>query len=175
MTSSKKLSTPIPEIRRATFSHIPSIQYIVTEAYTKYIPRIGKLPAPMLADYNALLANPIHEIFVLLSPHSSASPDSDTATESTVVGSILLNISDSAALRINNLVVDPSAQGKGYGRLLMRFAEERARDTGRGALELYTNVKMVENLEFYAKLGFLEVGRREEDGYERVFFKKDIS
>jgi ribosomal protein S18 acetylase RimI-like enzyme len=57
----------------------------------------------------------------------------------------------------------------------MEFAEERARTQGRRSLTLYTNVKMWENLGLYRKLGFVEVGRRVQDGYERVFFEKDIS
>ncbi|KAL4865850.1 acyl-CoA N-acyltransferase [Aspergillus spectabilis] len=161
-------STPHPTITTATTSHIPSIQTIVNAAYTKYISRICKLPAPMLADYTALLNRPNTDVFVLLSPSASAN------TESTVLGSIILDTSSPSALKINNLVVDPNAQGKGYGRLLMEFAESRARETGRSSVELYTNVKMVENLVFYGKLGFLEVGRGVEDGYERVFLRKKI-
>lgn len=35
-------------------------------------------------------------------------------------------------------------------------------------LHLYTNEKMTENLSIYPKLGYVEVGRRTENGFNRV-------
>ncbi|KAL4881352.1 acyl-CoA N-acyltransferase [Aspergillus karnatakaensis] len=167
-------SSTSPTIVKATPSHVPFIQSIVNAAYTKYISRIGKRPAPMLADYSALIQSSTHEIYVLLEPGTSPKLSTDPDVESTILGSVVLDTSSSTELKINNLAVDPGAQGKGYGRLLMNFAEEQARETGRDALELYTGVKMIENLALYQKLGFLEFERREEDGFERVFFRKEL-
>jgi len=136
---------------------------MVTAAYTKYIDRIGKPPAPMLADYAQLLLT--HDVFVLVADQAGA-----------VVGSIVLNASEGQdSVQINNLVVDPAAQGRGYGKALMRCAEDFARASSRTALELFTNVKMHENFALYAKMGFDEVDRRTEDGYERVFFRKGLA
>jgi hypothetical protein len=39
---------------------------------------------------------------------------------------------------------------------------------------LYTNEAMVENRRLYARLGYAETGRRVEDGYRRVFFRKRL-
>jgi hypothetical protein len=33
---------------------------------------------------------------------------------------------------------------------------------------------MFENLGLYLKMGFVETGRREEDGFERVYFRKEL-
>jgi hypothetical protein len=33
---------------------------------------------------------------------------------------------------------------------------------------------MVENLRLYPTLGYAETGRREEDGYRRVYFEKSL-
>ncbi|KAL2814702.1 acyl-CoA N-acyltransferase [Aspergillus cavernicola] len=137
----------------------------------------------MLSDYNELLKT--HDVFVLQEEPSpsptttdATTPTITTSTGSTgrkILGSIILNTdNESNSIQINNLVVDPTAQGRGYGRLLMEFAEERARVQGRTAVTLFTNVKMYENLGLYMKLGFVETGRRVEDGYERVFFWKDL-
>ncbi len=41
-------------------------------------------------------------------------------------------------------------------------------------VSLYTNEAMVENLRLYPRLGFVETGRRVEDGYRRVFFRKSL-
>ncbi|KAF4497624.1 acetyltransferase [Fusarium agapanthi] len=147
-------------LTRARASDISAIQSMVNAAYEKYIPRIGKPPAPMTADYASLLTT--HDIFIL---HTTQSP----------AGALVLRHEpDSNEIKIENLVIDPSAQGRGYGKALMRYAEDFARPQGCSALELYTNVKMFENLGLYLKMGFVETGRREEDGFERVYFRKEL-
>ncbi|KAK7417423.1 hypothetical protein QQX98_004542 [Neonectria punicea] len=117
-------------ISRAKPEDIPAIKVIVDEAYSKYIERIGKPPAPMTTNYNELLNT--HDIFVLRRDATN-----------TIVGSIILGIDgESDSIKINNLVVDPAAQGRGYGRVLMNYAEELARSQGRPTLTLFTNVKI---------------------------------
>ncbi|KAL7801667.1 acyl-CoA N-acyltransferase [Trichoderma afarasin] len=152
-------------IRRATTEDVPFIQAIVNASYSKYIERIGKPPAPMVADYNELLNT--RDIYVL----ESTSDDKVVK----IVGSIVLRIDVEAdAVMVNNLVVEPAAQGRGYGRVLMDFAEDVARERGIGSMALFTNIKMYENIGLYAKLGYAETGRRTEDGYERVYFRKEL-
>lgn len=134
---------------------------MVDAAYSKYIERIGKPPAPMAADYHQVIQD--DNVFVLRDEQND------------VIGSIVLGDDpDSDSIKINNLVVDPRGQGRGYGRVLMEHATSIARSQGRSALTLYTNVKMYENLGLYAKMGFAETGRRTEDGFERVYFRKSI-
>ena len=149
-------------LKRAETEDVPAIKTMVDAAYSKYIERIGKPPAPMAADYYQLLS--VCNIFILR-----------TADTNAAVGSIVLRQDDELdTIKINNLVVDPAAQGRGYGRVLMDYAEKVARVQGRKALTLFTNIKMHENLGLYLKLGFVETGRRTEDGYERVYFRKDL-
>ncbi|KAL4895290.1 acyl-CoA N-acyltransferase [Aspergillus ambiguus] len=146
----------------ASPEHVPIIQSMVDVAYSKYIPRMGQLPAPMVADYNEIL-NTL-DVYVL-----------QTADQE-VVGSVVLSLNTSArSLQVQNLVVDPAAQGRGYGRILMSHAEQVARQHSFTTITLYTNVKMYENLQLYAKLGFVESDRRTEHGYDRVYFRKDLS
>lgn len=47
------------------------------------------------------------------------------AADNAVVGSVVLKPADdnAGALRVNNIVVDPTVQGRGYGRRLMGLAE----------------------------------------------------
>lgn len=149
-------------LRRATSEDVETIQEQVTSAYTKYVGRIGKPPAPMLADYASLLQS--REIYVLC-----------VGTPGTIAGSIVLNLSNETnSVDIDNLVVDPRQQGRGFGKALMLCAEDVARNNSRTALELYTNVKMYENFPLYTRMGFQEVDRRTESGYERVYFRKDL-
>lgn len=87
----------------------------------------------------------------------------------------MLELSPSSdSVQVNNLVVHPNAPGHGYGRVLMDCAEDVARLRGYRALTLYTNVKMVENLGVYGNMAFCETGRKYEDGFDRVYLRKDI-
>lgn len=153
-------------ITRANPKDVPRIRAMVIAAYSHYTERIGRPPAPMTADYDELLLT--HDIFVLREDQGE--------DVSEVVGSIVLLVTEgSDAVQINNLVVDVSAQGKGYGKLLMKYAEHVATEKGRKALELYTNIKMHENIRLYDKLGFDETGRKTDNGFERVYFRKEVS
>ena len=70
-------------------------------------------------------------------------------------------------LHLGKLAVEPALQGRGVGRLMVAWAEERARVLGLAVLELETRVELVENLAFYEKLGFVEVGRSAHPGFDR--------
>jgi ribosomal protein S18 acetylase RimI-like enzyme len=94
--------------------------------------------------------------------------------DGTIVGAIVLRPQPEGLL-VENVAVLPAAQGRGIGRQLMAFAEERARELGLAKLRLYTNERMTENLAFYPALGYVEVGRRHEDGFDRVFFEKSLA
>ncbi|BCS24584.1 GNAT family N-acetyltransferase [Aspergillus puulaauensis] len=165
---------PSTTITPAEPTHTPAIKALITAAFTKYIERMGKPPAPMLADY----AN-LDGVFVLTAAAPSTLTQSNlnagNEDDTIILGSITLTEDpETDSIKVNNLVVDPAAQGRGFGRVLMEFAETRAREVGRGAVSLATNVKMVENIGLYKKLGFVEVGRGVQDGYERVFMRKGL-
>jgi ribosomal protein S18 acetylase RimI-like enzyme len=76
---------------------------------------------------------------------------------------------------VENLAVDPSSQGRGVGRALLRHAEDRAIRLGVHELRLFTHVAMTENRAFYARRGFRETDRRIDSGIERVFFAKRLA
>ena len=75
---------------------------------------------------------------------------------------------------LDNVAVLPSAAGRGIGRSLIGFCEDEARRRGFSAVHLKTNEKMIENLSIYPRLGYAEVARRTEDGFNRVFFEKAL-
>jgi len=131
---------------------------LVRRAYALYVPRMGKEPAPMLADYGGLIA--AGEVHVL--------------EDAGMPAALIVIYPKEDALFIENIAVDPAIQRKGHGRTLLAFAEREARRLGLGALRLYTNAMMTENLAYYPRLGFRETERREEDGYSRVFFEKRV-
>jgi ribosomal protein S18 acetylase RimI-like enzyme len=145
-------------IRRAVDGDAPAVSAVVEAAYSRYVARIGRPPAPMTAGYEQLIA--AGDVWV---------GDSDGM----VVGVLVIRPMDDA-LELENIAVDPVQQGRGHGRALIAFAEQHAVELGLTAIELYTNEAMVENLLLYPRLGFVETGRRLEDGYRRVYFRKAL-
>lgn len=135
-----------------------ALRELVTGAYTRYLARMGKPPGPMLDDYARRIAD--GQAWVL---------EDDGA----LAGLIVLE-DDGDALLLDNVAVSPSAQGKGYGRTLIAFAEEEARRRGHAELRLYTNVLMTENIALYKRLGFRETGRVSEKGFERLYMAKAL-
>jgi ribosomal protein S18 acetylase RimI-like enzyme len=146
------------EIQRARPEDAAFIRRIAIAAYSPYIRRIGRKPAPMIADFPALIA--AGEVWTI----------SEIAD---IVGFVVLR-SDDASLHVENVAVDPEQHGRGLGRALLTFAEDEARRRGFHRLDLYTNAKMRENLALYPLLGWKETGRRHENGFDRVYFEKLI-
>jgi GNAT superfamily N-acetyltransferase len=137
---------------------VSRIKQMVESAYSKYVERLGRLPAPMEADYSRLIET--EDMYVL-------------RVNGDAVGAILL-LRDGDSIMVDNVVVDPYYQGRGYGRVLMAYAEDKALALGLKAVTLYTNEKMYENITLYAKMGFKETGRKTEHGFRRVFFRKAL-
>jgi ribosomal protein S18 acetylase RimI-like enzyme len=135
-----------------------AVTAVVRSAYAEYVERIGREPAPMTADHAALIA--AGEVWV-------ARDGAD------LVGVLVLR-PDGPSLLLENVAVAPAHRGRGIGRALIGFAEERARAGGFAAVTLYTNERMTENLGMYPALGYAETGRRVEDGFARVYFRKPV-
>jgi GNAT superfamily N-acetyltransferase len=145
-------------IRPAIASDVPTIRAIVQDAYGHYVERMGRAPAPMTADYDRAVAD--GNVWVL------AIGDE--------VGGLVILRTEADHLLIGNLAVARAHQGLGFGRRLLELAERRALQLGIDDLRLYTNALMHENLAIYAKLGWQEYDRREEDGFRRVFMRKRL-
>jgi GNAT superfamily N-acetyltransferase len=146
-------------IRRGITADLPAIGQLISDAYTKYIQRIGRPPAPMTADYAAALEH--SRVWVLVS-HDA------------VVGALVTE--DRADhLLLETVAVAPAAQGHGYGALLLARAERDAEELGLPEIRLYTNEAMTENLTFYPRHGYQETARAVEDGFRRVYFSKSVS
>lgn len=152
----KNPEEPVIEIAKA--QDAPYIKAIVDAAYSEYIEPMGMIPAAMRVQYDKLVQT--QKVYVL-------------RVGGEVVGSIILG-RDGDSITVNNLVVAPSLQGRGFGRLLLNFAEDKVLEQGLAAVQLFANEKMYGNLSLYPKMGFIETGRRTEDGFNRVYFRKNI-
>jgi ribosomal protein S18 acetylase RimI-like enzyme len=149
----------VERIRLAQAGDVCALEALVGRAYARYIPRIGRPPAPMGADYGALVRRGLVSVL---------------EDEGGLVGLIVL-LPRGDHLLVENVAVSPGRQGRGLGRRLMSYAEERARALALPELRLYTNERMTENIGFYRALGYEETGRGLEDGFARVYFRKTLA
>jgi ribosomal protein S18 acetylase RimI-like enzyme len=149
---------PAVTVRRASLADVPALYLVVHEAYLLYVPRIGRMPAPMTADYSAAVRS--GQAWVALA-------------DGEIAGLIVLVVYQGYLL-IENIAVLPSAQRRGIGARLLTLAEDEARAHGLGEIRLYTNEGMTENLAYYPRRGYVETHRAEEEGFRRVFFSKQL-
>ena len=149
---------PTPALRRATPADVEAIRALVHAAYSPYIARIGKAPAPMLDDYHQVVED--NDVFVAL--------------EAGRVAGVLVLHQEGSEMLLVNVAVLPACKGKGLGKALMQFGEEHARQAGCRAIRLYTHERMSENIEIYQKLGYVETHRAHEHGFARVFLRKPL-
>jgi ribosomal protein S18 acetylase RimI-like enzyme len=104
----------------------------------------------------------------------------------TVIGSVALvldgdfgNVTTSdeeAAFRM--LVVDPAAQGRGIGELLVRSCLERARGAGKRRMVISTDPRMTAAHRLYRRLGFTRLPERDwspEPGTDLLVYARDLS
>lgn len=146
------------ELRQAAASDAANIAACADAAYRPYVARLGKPPAPMIADYDDVIATA--QVWV--------------ATRGDVLlGFLVLKASDDAFL-LDNIAVDPEYRGLGVGKTLMQWAETEARRQTYSAIHLYTHERMMENQALYARNGYREYDRRTEHGFDRVFMCKRL-
>ena len=158
MTTTTPDSTPgTPGLRRATPDDLPAIRALIDAAYARYLSRMDKPPAPMFRDYGP-----------------SVEAGTTWVTGSPLTAVLTLYPRDDH-MYVENIAVDPSAQGRGLGRALMEFAEQEAARRRLNRMVLVTHEAMTENQAIYARLGYVEIERRAEDGYRRIYMEKPLT
>jgi ribosomal protein S18 acetylase RimI-like enzyme len=133
-----------------------ALRALVERAYARYVPRIGRRPAPMDDDYAARVA----------------AGQVDVAGAVRQLLGLIVLVPQRDHLLVENVAVEPAHQGRGVGRALLAHADAVAAAAGLGELRLYTNAAMTENRALYLRLGYRETGRRIEHGFDRVLFTK---
>jgi ribosomal protein S18 acetylase RimI-like enzyme len=142
-------------IRVASAHDVAQVRAIARAAYAKYVPRIGREPAPMIADYEADLT-------------------AQRAVVVEIAGEVrgyMIGWRKGDTYFIENIGVAPQYQGQGLGRRLIEHAVTEARRHRLQALSLYTNEAMTENLAMYTHFGFAETHRVTEKGFRRVYMR----
>ena len=124
--------------RRATAADAAAARALTREAYSKWVPVIGREPKPMTADFDAAIRD--HRV--------------DLLCQGERVVALIETIAEPEALLVENVAVSPAYQGRGLGRRLMAHAERLATATGYGEIRLYANARFVENIALYRRLGY---------------------
>lgn len=132
-------------IRIANATDANAVLNISAEAYIPaYQPIIGAVPRPAYEDYAGRIER--GEVWILESKRGPSG--------------VLVLEPFAGFLLIYSVAVRPRDQGRGYGKLLLAFAEQQAIATGRPEVRLYTNKRMEPNLALYRSFGFSETGTR---------------
>lgn len=148
------------QIRKACLEDIAKINAIAQASFAIYLQMMAQKPYPMLDDYQKRINN--GQAYVL-------------QTEGEIAAYVVLLSEDGKILLLDAIAVAPRFQKKGFGIALMNFAEEEARRLNLAAVRLHTNEVMTENISWYKKLGYREIDRRKDKGYQRVFFEKWVT
>lgn len=145
-------------LRRATPDDAKTLTVLTNAAYEKYVPRLGRSPQPMLADYSQMAAE--HAIWLLEVANCPAG--------------LLVLMFEPGYVLIYSVAVHPDFQKQGLGKRLLAWAETQAREADLYSLRLYTHEKMVENIILYEKLGYVETGREAYLGGRLVYMEKQL-
>jgi len=144
------------QIRPATDQDVVSITHCARAAYHLYIERMGRKPAPMVADFKGQVAR--GHVHVL--------------TAGDVLCGFAVCYPKDDVYFLENIAIHPDYQSSGNGARLLNYVHNLA--SGFDIIQLYTNEKMTENLTWYPSHGYVEVARRVEDGFARVYFEKKL-
>jgi GNAT superfamily N-acetyltransferase len=133
--------------------------------------QLGELPdeAPRLPgaaeteSLRALLTDDRSSCYVL---------DADGEVEGTLTLYILPNLTHGGRpiAIVESVVVDQRAQGSGFGRLLMAYAEAQARAAGCYKIALTSNRRRADAHRFYERLGY----ERTHQGFTKYFDKEPV-
>lgn len=148
----------ITSLRPATAEDAGAVRSLTRDAYSKWVPIIGREPKPMTADYAEAVRK--HRIDLLYLDDTLAA--------------LIEMVPESDHLLIENVAVAPAFQGGGLGRQLMAHAEQVAGSLGLPEIRLYTNEQFAGNVRLYRKLGY-RIDRQEEfRGGITVYMSKPV-
>ena len=146
--------------RRAAIEDADAIRNAVRSAYAKWVPVIGREPRPMVADYQEAVRK--HEVEMLFS-------------NNLLVG-LIETIQQLDHLWIENIAVLPEQQGKGWGKHLLAYADQKALKSACDEIRLLTNEAFTSNVALYERCGY-RIDRKEPFhlGGITVYMSKNLS
>jgi GNAT superfamily N-acetyltransferase len=132
-------------LRLANADDAGAIRSLTCDAYSKWVPVIGREPLPMTADYDEAVRK--HRIDLL---HVDGK-----------LAALIEMIPSDGYLLIENVAVSTAFQNRGLGQKLLAHAEHVAAAQGYPVIKLFTNKLFAANVRLYSKVGY-RVDREEE-------------
>ena len=134
---------------------VSAIKLIARKSFERYVPLIGKPPAPMNADFSVHVLKAT--VFIAQSEKKQGS----------VLGYAIILQKDEAWL-LDNIAVSPEAQGGGVGSALIAACKTFLQKRGVQRYHLHTDEAMEQNLTWNPEIGFVEMARCLEDKFLRI-------
>jgi predicted N-acetyltransferase YhbS len=132
-------------LRPANADDAEAIRSLTREAYSKWVPIIGREPLPMTADYDEA----VREYCI------------DLLHVDGKLAGLIEMIPSEGHLLIENVAVATVFQNRGLGQKLLAHAEHVAAAQGYPEIKLFTNKFFAANVQLYSKVGY-RVDREEE-------------
>jgi ribosomal protein S18 acetylase RimI-like enzyme len=126
-------------LRRATPDDLAALIALQLAAYAENRAVLGLEPVPLQWDYRKIMAD--KEVWL-------------SEGEAGLDGALILD-PRADYLEVASIATLPSARGRALGRRLLAAADERARSLRLDTIRLYTGEKMVKNIDWYQRCGFL--------------------
>jgi RimJ/RimL family protein N-acetyltransferase/GNAT superfamily N-acetyltransferase len=145
-------------IRRASLADLAAIASLKTAAYLPNETFIQRPSLPRTADYDAILRK--DEVWAIEGAEG-------------LDGAIVLKTDADAELF--SVAVTPSAQARGLGDKLMNFAERRAKALGFPVLKLYTNEKLIRQIDWYRRRGYQQTHVEDHGDRKLVHMTKTLA
>ena len=145
-------------IRSAQIGDAGRIAEIAKLAYQQYLPLMNKAPAPMDANYTRHILE--DAVFVM-------------SIDDRLAGYAVIIRAEDDGYWLDNIAIDPEFAGRGFGRLFIAWIENWL-SARTDTYQLYTNIVMTKNIDWYEKLGFQQTSQKIENGYQRVYFSKNL-
>jgi ribosomal protein S18 acetylase RimI-like enzyme len=125
-------------LRRAHAGDVAAVTALQFAAYARNRALLGVEPLPLLADYSKILAE--YETWL--------------AESAGGLDGVLILEPRADDLLIWSIATAPHRHGRGLGRRLLAFADERARAHGLTIVRLYTGEPLTGNIAWYERHGF---------------------
>jgi predicted N-acetyltransferase YhbS len=153
------MDSPVPTIRHATDADAEQIARLTRRAFATQCELYDDWALPPMSDTGQTVKGAIRAGVVLIAEEDGA-----------LLGSVRGELRDGAC-QVGRLVVEPSLQGRGIGRLLAKAIESEFPDARR--FEIFTGHRSEGPLHLYESLGYVR-DRTEQvhDGLWLVFLGK---
>ena len=91
-----------------------------------------------------------------------------------IIGTCAYLINDTTTVELKRLRIKKVLRGKGLGKKLILFIEDKIKEAGFKTIILNTSIMRESTLKFYEKMGFEVTGKKPYGGIELVYFKKEL-